>query len=47
LFQQDGADELVDVGGIGEGGEFGGDGAVFGELRFEGLTSRDGCLEFC
>jgi hypothetical protein len=47
LFQQDGANELVDIGGIGEGGEFSGDGAVFGELGFESLASGDGCLEFC
>jgi len=46
LFQQDRANELVDVGGIGEGGEFSGDGAVFGELGFESLASGDGCLEF-
>jgi hypothetical protein len=47
LFQQDGADELVDVGGIREGGEFGGDGAVFGELGFESLAGGDGGLEVC
>jgi hypothetical protein len=47
LFQQNRADELVDVGVIGQGGEFSGDGAVFGELGFEGLAGGDGCLEFC
>jgi hypothetical protein len=47
LLQEDGSDELVDVGRVGEGGELGGDGAVLGELRFESLARGDGRLEVC
>lgn len=47
LFQEDGADELVDGGGGGEGGEFLLDAFVLLLLGLEALAGGDGCLEVC
>jgi hypothetical protein len=45
LLEEDGADELVDVRGVGESRKLGGDSAILGELGFEGLAGGDAGLE--
>jgi hypothetical protein len=45
LFEEDGTDELVDVGRVREGGKLGRDGVVLGKLGFEGLAGGDAGLE--
>lgn len=45
MLEEDGADELVDIGGVGESRKLGGDSAILGELGFEGLAGGDAGLE--
>lgn len=45
LLEEYRTNQLVDVGGVGEGGEFGGHSAVFCELRFQSLAGGDGGLK--